>query len=118
MDLGPIRGEGPSEILRSVSTLAVAASHEINNPLMALIASLELLERTPTLDGYGQARLRVALGAAWEIKEKVRQLGRITRFELATGGSDLPSMLDLEKSSRGASSEPEWSDPTVQVQDG
>ena len=53
---------------------------------MALIASLELLEKTQTLDAYGHARLRVALAAAWEIKEKVGQLGRITRFELAAGG--------------------------------
>ena len=96
----------PSEILRSVATLAVAASHEINNPLMALIASLELLERTQTLDAYGQARLSVALAAAWEIKETVRRLGQITRFELAAGGPNLPSMLDLEKSSREANGEP------------
>src|SRR5258705_8597742 len=97
---------GPAEIVRSVATLAVAASHEINNPFMALIASLELLERTQTLDAYGQARLRVALAAAWEIKEAVRQLARITRFELAAGGPNLPSMLDLEKSSRAANGEP------------
>lgn len=71
--------------MRSVATLAVAASHEINNPLMALIASLELLERTQTPNAYGQARLSVALAAAWEIKEKVRQLGRITRLEHAVG---------------------------------
>jgi hypothetical protein len=45
----------------------------------------------------------VALAAAWEIKEKVRRLGRITRLELAVGGPNLPSMLDLEKS-RGS----EW----------
>jgi signal transduction histidine kinase len=95
------------EILRSIATLGVAASHEINNPLMALIASLELLERTQTLDAYGQARLRVALTAAWEIKETVRRLGRITQFELAAGGPNLPSMLDLEKSARGPNGEPE-----------
>ena len=53
---------------------------------MALIASLELLERTQTPNAYGQARLSVALAAAWEIKEKVRQLGRITRLERAVGG--------------------------------
>jgi signal transduction histidine kinase len=100
MDPDPQRAEGRSEILRSVATLGVAASHEINNPLMVLIASLELLERTQTLDADGHARLRVALAAAWEIKEKVGQLGRITRFELAAGGPDLPSMLDLGKSSQ------------------
>jgi signal transduction histidine kinase len=90
----------PSEILRSVAMLAVAASHEINNPLMALIASLELLEKTQTLDADGHACLGVALAAAWEIREKVGQLGRITRLELAESGPDLPSMLDLEKSSQ------------------
>ena len=35
-----------------------------------------------------------------KIKEKVGQLGRITRFELAAGGPNLPLMLDLEKSSQ------------------
>ena len=69
---------------------------------MAPIASLELLERTQVLDADGQARLAVALAAAWEIKEKVRQLGRITRLELAAGAPDLPSMLDLEQSSQDA----------------
>ncbi|MFI5393478.1 MAG: hypothetical protein ACHQY1_07070 [Myxococcota bacterium] len=69
---------------------------------MALIASLELLERTQTLDADGRARLAVALAAAWEIKEKVGQLGRITRLELAAGAPDLPSMLDLERSSQEA----------------
>ena len=98
----PLRADGPSEILRSIATLAVAASHEINNPLMALIASLELLERTQALDAYGQARLRAALAATDQITETVRRLGRITRLELAAGGSDLPPMLDLEKSSRRA----------------
>lgn len=91
----------PSEVLHAVNTLGVAASHEINNPLMALIASLELLERTQTLDADGRTSLAVALAAAWEIKEKVHQLGRITRFELTNGGPDRPSMLDLEKSGEG-----------------
>jgi len=42
-----------------------------------------------------------ARAAAGQIKEKVRRLGRITRLELATNGSALPPMLDLEKSSQG-----------------
>jgi signal transduction histidine kinase len=90
----------PSEILRSVATLAAAASHEINNPLMVIVANLELLERTQTLDAYGRVRLGAALAAAGQIKDKIRRLGRITQLELAAGGPTLPPMLDLEKSSR------------------
>ncbi len=94
-----------SQILRSVATLAATASHEINNPLMTIVANLELLGATQTLDGYGRARLGAALAAADQIKEKVRRLGRITRLELADGGPNLPAMLDLEKSSPGANGE-------------
>jgi len=85
---------------------------------MALVASLELLERTQTLDAYGHARLGVALAAAGEIKEKIRRLGRITRLELAAGGPNLPPMLDLERSSPGANGGPGWSGATSQIRDG
>jgi signal transduction histidine kinase len=91
---------GPSEVLRSVATLAAAASDEINDPLMVIVANLELLARTQTLDAGGRARLRAALAAASQIKGKVRRLGRITRLALAAGGPNLPRMLDLEQSSR------------------
>jgi signal transduction histidine kinase len=93
---------GPSEILHSVATLAAMVSHEINNPLMTIVANLELLGGTQTLDAYGRARLEAALAAADQIKETIRRLGRITRLELAVGGPNLPPMLDLEKSSVGA----------------
>lgn len=76
---------GPSEILRSVATLAAAAGHEINNPLMAIVGSLEILEKTQPLDAYGRARLAAALVAAGQIAEAIRRLGRITRLELAVG---------------------------------
>lgn len=92
---------GPSEILRSVATLAAAAGHEINNPLMAIVGSLELLEKTQSFDAYGRARLAAALVAAGQIAEAIRRLGRITRLELAVGGPNLPPMLDLERSSQG-----------------
>jgi len=88
-------------MLRIVAALAAATSHEINNPLMAVMGNLELLERTHRLDAYGRARLEVALAAAGVIKEKVRRFGRITRLEIADHGPDLPPILDLEKSSQG-----------------
>ena len=59
---------GLSEILHSVATLAATVSHEINNPLMAIVANLELLEGTQTLDAHSRARLRAALAAADRIK--------------------------------------------------
>jgi signal transduction histidine kinase len=93
--------EGPSEILRSVATLAAAASHEINNPLMVIVGNLALVERTQTLDADGRACLAAALAAADEIKERIRRLGGITRLELAADVPNLPPMLDLERSSVG-----------------
>ena len=92
---------GPSESLHAVATLAAMVSHEINNPLMAIVGNLELVEATHMLDGYGRARLEAALAAAARIKETVRQLARITRLELAAGAPNLPPMLDLEKSTGG-----------------
>ncbi len=88
-------------VLRWVATLAAAASHEINSPLMSVIGNLELLKKTQRLDAHGRARLEAALAATDEITEQVRRLGRITRLELAADGPDLPPMLDLEKSSQG-----------------
>ena len=99
------RAEPKAETLRWVVTLAAAVSHEINNPLMAVMGNLELLEKMHRLDAHGRARLEVALAAADQIKEKVRRLGRITRLELATSGPGLPPMLDLEKSSQGLDDE-------------
>ncbi|HLC42756.1 MAG TPA: histidine kinase dimerization/phospho-acceptor domain-containing protein [Methylomirabilota bacterium] len=101
---GPARAERAdqeAETLRSVATLAAAVSHEINNPLMAVMINLELLESTHKLDAYGRERLEEALAAAGVIKEKVRRFEQITRLEIADDGPALPRMLDLEKSSRG-----------------
>jgi hypothetical protein len=75
-------------------------AHELANPLMVLIARLELLDRTQQLDACGRVHLEAALAAADEIKKKVQWLGWMTRLELADGGLGLPPMLDLEKSSQ------------------
>jgi signal transduction histidine kinase len=87
-------------VVAAVSSLAAATSHEINNPLMVVIARLELLARTQGLDAGARTHLEAALAAAHEIKKKVHWLGWITRLELADGGLGLPPMLDLEKSSQ------------------
>src|SRR5712692_1424264 len=98
--------ERESAILRTIAALATATSHEINNPLMAVTANLELLEKTQPFDTRGRACLEGALAAAGEIKAKVRRLRRIAGLELSDAGPDRPPMLDLEKSSPGVDDEP------------
>ena len=88
-------------MVRSVVTsLAAVTTHELANPLMVVIARLELLDRTQQLDACGRMHLEAALAAADEIKKKVHWLGWMTRLELADGRLGLPPMLDLEKSSQ------------------
>jgi hypothetical protein len=75
-------------MVKSVVANPVAAtSHALANPLMVLIARLELLAGTDQLDACGRLHLQVALAAAEDIKKKVHWLS-------------LPPMLDLEKSSQ------------------
>ena len=93
------KAEREAEALRSVATLAEATSHEINNPLMAVMGHLELLARNPSLDARAQGSVRRGLEAAEDIKGKVRRMARITRLEFAEGGAHLPPMLDLKRSS-------------------
>jgi PAS domain S-box-containing protein len=93
------KAEREAQALRSVATLAEATSHEINNPLMAVMGNLELLARNPALDATAQGFVRRGLAAAEDIKAKVRRMARITRLEFADGGVHLPPMLDLQRSS-------------------
>jgi PAS domain S-box-containing protein len=93
------KAEREAQALRSVATLAEATSHEINNPLMAVMGNLELLSRNPSLDAKSQGFVRRSLDAAEDIKTKVRRMARITRLEFADGGVHLPPMLDLQRSS-------------------
>jgi signal transduction histidine kinase len=60
-----------------VENLDAATTHELANPLLVVIAHLELLDRTQQLDACGRMHLAAALGER-----------------------GLPPMLDLEKSSQ------------------
>jgi PAS domain S-box-containing protein len=93
------KAEREAEALRSVASLAETTSHEINNPLMAVMGNLELLGRNPSLDAKAQGFVRRSLEAAEDIKAKVRRMAHITRLEFADGGVNLPPMLDLRRSS-------------------
>ena len=83
--------------LRSVASLAVAAAHEINNPLTVVSGELQLLAREAGARWSG--RVTAMLEALERIREVVLRMNQITRLEPAERQRHLPEMLDLEKSS-------------------
>ncbi|MBI1846702.1 MAG: PAS domain S-box protein [Candidatus Rokubacteria bacterium] len=85
--------------LQSVARLANAASHEINNPLTALGANLELLRRKVGDDETAVRQIERALEASRRIAEIIARMARITRLEVAETWPGLPPILDLERSS-------------------
>src|SRR5438093_1232125 len=93
--------------LRSVASLAVAAAHEINNPLTVVSGELQLLAREAGARWGG--RIASILEALERIQEVVMRMNQITRLEPAERQRHLPEMLDLEKSSGGP--EPPADDP-------
>jgi hypothetical protein len=100
--------------MRSVATLAVAASHEINNPLMALIASLDSSRERRHPTRTGRRALSVALAAAWEIKRSVSwavSLGSSTPW-----GDPICRRCSISKSPAGERVlNRERPDPTLQI---
>jgi PAS domain S-box-containing protein len=83
--------------LRSVASLAVAAAHEINNPLTVVSGEVQLLARERT--GVAETRIASMLEALERIREVVARMSRINRLEPADPVQSLPEMLDLKKSS-------------------
>jgi signal transduction histidine kinase len=85
--------------LRAVTSLASAAAHEINNPLMVVLGGLALIARgaPPASD---QARwITNAREGAEQIRDIVRRMSRITAVEEVPPQGALPPMLDIRKSS-------------------
>jgi signal transduction histidine kinase len=85
--------------LRAVALLANAAAHEINNPLTALMGSLELLSERMPKGGREAGLLERAFGAGERIKEIVHRMNRITHVERLPGQIGLPDILDIKRSS-------------------
>src|SRR4030095_8867920 len=83
--------------LRSVASLAVAAAHEINNPLTVVSGEVQLLARAGS--GGAETRIATMLEALERIREVVALMSGITRLEAADPVKSLPEMLDLKKSS-------------------
>jgi PAS domain S-box-containing protein len=86
-----------AEMLRSVASLAVAAAHEINNPLTVVWGELQLLARDAGARWSG--RLAAALEGLERIREVVVRMNQINRLVPAERQRHLPEMLDLGKSS-------------------
>jgi K+-sensing histidine kinase KdpD len=90
--------ERKAEALRSVARLAVAAAHEINNPLAAIRGNLELLGRQVGAE-VARTRLQPAFDAVDRIRTIVASMGNITELRVAERWPTLPEMLDLRRSS-------------------
>ena len=86
------------ETLLSVTRLANAAAHEINNPLTAILVPLQLLALEQSEGSESRRRLTVALECAERIRLIVVRMQQIMKLEVADQSADLPERLDLLKS--------------------
>jgi signal transduction histidine kinase len=85
--------------LRAVATLATAAAHEINNPLMAVIAGLALVERSLAANPDQARWIAGARHGAEQIRDIVKRMNEITVLEEMPLRGALPPMLDIRRSS-------------------
>jgi len=90
--------ERAAEALRSVARLALAAAHEINNPLATIRGNLDLLGGQVG-EELARTRLRPALDGVERIRTVVARLGNITELRVSDRWPTLPEMLDLQASS-------------------
>src|SRR2546426_2266154 len=77
----------------SVTELANAAAHEINNPLHVITGNLELMARRLGPDDPNRDSIQRTLEACQRISEMVQHMGKITRSEEHT--SELQSPCNL-----------------------
>ena len=100
-DVTDLKGAAPAgdaEALRSVSQLALATAHEINNPLTVIIASLQLMTTRGQVPDAAVGYVQRAIKSAEQIRDVVRDMSRLTRLELARQGTSPASVLDLTRS--------------------
>jgi len=94
-----------SAALRSVTELANAAAHEINNPLAAVFGSLDLLALRVAAGSTEAGWVGLAQRAAERIRDIVAHMRHITRLERAEPVAGI-TMLDLRKSGEPGPREP------------
>src|SRR3989454_10588464 len=82
----------------SVTELANAAAHEINNPLLVITGNLELMARRLGPDDPNRDSIQRTLEACQRISEMVQHMGKITRLEVRNEWPGLSAILDLKKS--------------------
>ncbi len=103
--------ERRSEALRSVTRLANAAAHEINNPLAVIMVDLDLLSQQVSSNPVALGRIERAREAVKRVEEIVSRMTRITRLEVMSQPADLPEILDLFKSTPESQKSPPESQP-------
>ena len=93
--------------LRSITKLANAAAHEINNPLTMVLGRLAMLKDDQSLTPEARARIVQINAAAERIREIVVDMNRLTHVQLYEHtGRGLPEMLDIRKSAGGQAGPP------------
>jgi GAF domain-containing protein len=68
--------------VRFVASLALTTAHEINHPLSAITANIQLLAKDVS-DPVSRQRIEAALGAVETIREIVERMNRITELKVA-----------------------------------
>jgi PAS domain S-box-containing protein len=97
--LAAIAIEREDVALRSVAHLANAAAHEINNPLTVILGRLNMLVDRIPAQGPEREWVSSALEAANRIQDVIGGMHQISRLEYLNLAKDLPSTLDIRRSS-------------------
>ncbi len=87
--------EREATALRTVTQLANAASHEINNPLSVIMGNLVMLTDAAGADAPGAARLAKIKDAVTRIRDVVARLTHITHLEIDQSAGCLDNRLKL-----------------------
>ncbi|HXX32236.1 MAG TPA: histidine kinase dimerization/phospho-acceptor domain-containing protein, partial [Myxococcaceae bacterium] len=82
----------------ALMALAGTTAHELNQPLTSVLGFAELLKRKLKTDDDSYKRVDTIFREAERMKEIVKKIGKITRFETKPYLGDA-QILDLEKSS-------------------
>jgi signal transduction histidine kinase len=78
--------------------LAGTAAHELNQPLTSVLGYAELLMRKLAQEDFAWAKVEIIHKEAERMKEIVRKIGRITRYETKPYVGEA-RILDLERAS-------------------